>query len=234
MKSIHSSNKKDSNNNDQSFRQVIGYESWDENALADYFQRNGLGDYREVLVNHKINGKIAPLLTDDDLKDMGISIVGDRCRFRHHIKNLSKKARQVQRSKILWEAKERLFFGRGDACINTCCGLLPEDPSTYKLTSSHLKIRQVEPTRCGPITFCCCTEYSVNNIDLSQVDDVDYAFKPAPCVQQVFCCAGGKEIVDVSTENDGHVFLALKEGTGEHSSSLIMNQVEESQHIERD
>ena len=46
------------------------------------------------------NGKIAPQLTDEDLKDMGIKIVGDRCRMRHLIKSFGRKARQIQRTKV--------------------------------------------------------------------------------------------------------------------------------------
>ena len=46
-----------------SVAQVDGYESWTSNRLADYFEDAGLGDYRELLMHHKITGKIAPLLT---------------------------------------------------------------------------------------------------------------------------------------------------------------------------
>ena len=83
-----------------SVSQVEGYDSWNSEQLADYFDSHGLGDYREVLIYHKITGKIAPQLTDDDLKDIGVKIVGDRCRFRHVIKSLGRKARQVQRNKL--------------------------------------------------------------------------------------------------------------------------------------
>ena len=50
--------------------------------------------------SYKQTGSIAPQLNDSDLKDMGIEIVGDRCRFRHVIKAMGRKARQVQRNKV--------------------------------------------------------------------------------------------------------------------------------------
>ena len=46
----------------------------------------------------------------------------------------------------MWEGRERLFFSGCDACLGTCCGICPEDPSSYKITSSHLKVRIVTPT----------------------------------------------------------------------------------------
>jgi hypothetical protein len=46
-----------------SVAQVDGYEGWSSHRVADYFEDNGLGDYRELFIHHKITGKIAPLLT---------------------------------------------------------------------------------------------------------------------------------------------------------------------------
>jgi len=216
-----------------SVARVEGYEAWNAEKLADYFETQGLGDYREVLMYHKITGKIAPQLTDADLKDIGVKIVGDRCRFRHQIKALGRKARHVERTRLHWAGKERLFFGWAEWALGTCCGLFPEDASTYKLTSNHLKVRTVDPVRCGPFRLCCCAKYSMNNIDLSHVDDVDMEGYPAPFIQQCLCCAEGKEVLEVST-NDGDINIVLKAGNGEHVSNLIMNQVEECQMMERD
>lgn len=135
----------------------------------------------------------------------------------------------------MWEGKEALWFDQCEGCMNTCCGIFPEDPSIYKLTNNHLKIRTVEPARIGPIRLCCCNQYKTNNIDLSQVQDVDMNGIPAPFLQQCFCCASGKEILDIEVSNEGaSIFLTLKEGEGEQVAALIMNQVEESQQIERD
>lgn len=216
-----------------SVSQINGYESWNSEMLADYFEKHGLGDYREVIMYHRITGKIAPQLTDSDLKDMGVKIVGDRCRFRHLLKALGRKARSVQRNKLIWGGAERVFFGKLDWCVGTCVGLCPVDPSTYKLTNNHLRIRTVEPVRVGPIRLCCCAKYSTNNIDLTHVDDLDTEGVPAPCLQKCFCCADGKEILEVST-NEGDFNVIVREGDGDRVSNLIMNQVEECQMIERD
>jgi len=56
---------------------------------------------------------------------------------------------------------------------------------------------------------------------------------PAPFLLQCLCCANGKEILDVST-NEGEFHLTVEAGEGESVSNMIMNQVEECQMMERD
>mmetsp|Transcript_19405 Transcript_19405/g.41449 ORF Transcript_19405/g.41449 Transcript_19405/m.41449 type:complete len:236 (+) Transcript_19405:121-828(+) len=212
------------------------YHTWDAKKLASFFHSKGLGDYSETLVRHKITGQLAPLLSDDDLKDMGIDVVGDRLMFRHYLQQLSRHDRFHSRIKSLWEAEERLFYSDCDRACATCCGLCPIDPSTYKLTTSHLRVNRVVHTRCGPVRLCCFgATYTSNNIDLSKVDDVDVLGTPAPCLQRVCCCANGKDVVQVDSrfEKDGKVLLQLAQGDGEAVTNLILNQVEEAQKMDR-
>jgi hypothetical protein len=70
-------------------------------------------------------------------------------------------------------------------------------------------------------------------MDLTQVSDVDMSGVPAPFCQQILCCSDGKEIIDI-TYNDTPVHIILREGDGEQVTNLILNQIEESQMIERD
>lgn len=212
------------------------FHNWDAERLAFYFRQKGLGDYEETLKKHKITGQLAPLLSDSDLKDMGVTIVGDRLLFQRCIKDLSRRERHQARIQVLWEGVERVFFSSYDRACFTCCGLCPVDPSTYRLTNNHLKVKKVRPVRCGPIPlFCFGASYVSNNIDLSKVDDVDVFGIPAPCPQRICCCANGKDKVEVESrfEKGGKVFLVLPEGQGETVSNLILNQVEESQKMER-
>jgi len=70
---------------------------------------------------------------------------------------------------------------------------------------------------------------------LIQVDDVDVTGIPAPCIERVCCCASGIDKVEIESrfEKDGKVSLRLIEGEGENVAHLILNQVEESQKMER-
>lgn len=218
---------------EDSLRKVEGYDNWEPQQLAEYLRKVGLGDYYELIIKHKLTGKLAPLVTDQDLKDMGINIVGDRLRFRQVIQSFSRKARMQERTKVIWEGQERLYWGCFDGILGTCCGCFPDDPSTYKLTRNHLKVKVVEPGRCGPIKVCCWHSYRTNNIDLTHVTDVDVQGVPPPCSQQVCCCATGKDIISVNFD-DTLLMMPLKSGEGDTVSTLILNQIEEAQVMERD
>jgi len=214
------------------------YHTWDSQQLGTFFRKRGLGSYFETLQQHKITGQLATLLGDEDLKEMGVNIVGDRLMFRHHIRDLSQRERYNKRIESLWEGEERIFFSECDKNCFTCNGFCPVDPSTYKLTSSHLKVKKVQPVRCGPVRlFCFGASYVSKNIDLSKVDDVDVMGIPAPCCHRTCCCSRGKDLVEVEsrfeTRGAGKLFLVLEEGHGESVANLILNQVEESQKIER-
>jgi len=221
---------------DATNKELSDFHTWDENKLADFFRKRGLGAYSEMLKKHKITGSLAPLLHDDDLKEMGVHIVGDRLMFKRYIRDLSKRERFHRRNEPLWEGQERLFFSECDKSCMTCFGFFPADPSTYKLTTNHLKVKRVNPVRCGPIPLCCFgASYVSNNIDLSKVDDVDVFHTPAPCCHRTCCCSSGKDLVEVESrfEKGGKIFLTVKEGQGESVANLILNQVEESQKMER-
>jgi hypothetical protein len=141
------------------------FESWTAEQLADYLKlKCDLADYYEVILKHDITGKVAPRLTEADLKEMGIDSIGDRKRLQLAVRELQKAARKVEREKVIWEGKEQMWYSCWDAAMNSCCGLCPVDPATYKLTGTHLTITQVEPCYVGPFRCCCGHEYSVDNV----------------------------------------------------------------------
>jgi hypothetical protein len=59
----------------------------------------------------------APLLSDDDLKEMGITVVGDRLMFKHHLKDLSRRERFNKRIETHWEGEERIFFNETEQSV---------------------------------------------------------------------------------------------------------------------
>lgn len=219
--------------------EVDGSDKWTSKQLASYFEKNGLGQYSESITEHKINGRLAPLLSDDNLTEMGIICIGDRLRFRLHIDNLKRNLRAQSMSKCIWTGKERIFYtGAEEACC-TMCGFCPVDPSNYKLMTNYLKIRNVNPARCGPIRLCCCNEYAISNIDLTYVADVDVTGVPAPWCSRILCCAPGKDLVNIEIRGYGgnemyRHKLILKEGEGDEVAGLLMNSIEASQKIDRE
>uniref|UniRef100_A0A6S8T5V4 SAM domain-containing protein n=1 Tax=Chaetoceros debilis TaxID=122233 RepID=A0A6S8T5V4_9STRA len=212
---------------------------WSPKQLSEYLTRQGLGEYSECIVKHKISGKLAPLLSELDLKEMGITCIGDRLRFRLLVENLKRRARSHNRTRCIWEGEERVFYSAGMEIICTCFGCCPTDPSTYKLMSNFIKIKTVRPLRIGRLRLCCCNQYTVNNVDLTNVADVDVNGVPAPCCERILCCAPGKDIVDIEIRGYGggdlmNHKLILREAEGDRVAELVMNSVEESQRIERE
>ena len=116
-----------------------------------------------------------------------------------------------------------------------CMILVLAEPTTYKLTPAYLKIKYVEPVGVGPFSVFCCTNYSLKNIDLASVKDIEVIDTKAPCPQRVFCGAQGKDLIEIHTvDKNGKVVLQVKEGDGVRVCNLILNQVQYAQVIERD
>lgn len=215
------------------------FDTWNPEQLAQYISSKGLSDYRKRITDHKISGSLAPLLTDSDLKEMGITCIGDRLRFKLIVGNLKRKSRVIDRSRCLWEGQERVFFSDTAAAWCTCFGCCPIDPSTYKLMSNYIKVKTVKPLRLGPIRMCCCNEYTTNNVDLTYLTNVDVIGIPASCCERVLCCAPGKDIVDIELRGaGGDVFnhkIILREGEGDQVAFLVLNTgVEDAQLMDRD
>lgn len=144
---------------------VENYEKWSAHDFAEHLKTKcGLGQYYEMVVQHDVTGKVAPRLSESDLKEMGIKSIGDRKRFQEAVETMQKSARKKEREKVIWEGKEVLWFSCWDAACGTCCGCCPADPSTYRLTGTHLVIKTISPTRCGPVRCCCGHEYEIDNV----------------------------------------------------------------------
>ena len=105
---------------------VEQYENWNARKLADYVEKAGLKSYASMIITHKITGKVAPLLTDADLKEMGMTVVGDRLRFKSLILQLGRKARYTARDKPIWRGEEQRYFSMAEKEFFTCFGLFPD------------------------------------------------------------------------------------------------------------
>ena len=211
------------------------FSNWDPTKVAAYLKEKAdLGEYYEMILNHKISGEVAPRLSDQDLKEMGIASIGDRKRFIKALEDLQKHQRRLDREKVVWEGQEVLWFSCWEACCTTCCGCFPVDPATYKLTGTHLIIKTHYPPRCGPVRCCCATEFDVDNTDLTHLVDADVKGLSPPCWQQICCCGKPRDHIEIKTNGDGEKLLKLEKGQGEVVAKKILNQVEEAQQMERD
>ncbi|CAB9512951.1 unknown protein [Seminavis robusta] len=152
--------------------------SWTCDEVAAYFHEKAGelgGDFGSVFKENKISGKVAHKLTESQLTQMGIDNVGDRMHILEEIEKIKRSLAKEEIEKVLWEGEEVLYWSSCHKAFETCCGLLPRDPSTYKLTATHLTLNIVEPLRCGPIVCCFGEKFTTDNTDLSMVTDVDVA-----------------------------------------------------------
>ena len=105
---------------------VEQYENWNARKLAEYVEESGLKSYASMIITHKITGKVASLLTDDDLKEMGMTVVGDRLRFKQLILQLGRKARYTARDKPVWRGEEQRYYSMMEKELCTCFGIFPD------------------------------------------------------------------------------------------------------------
>jgi len=210
------------------------FKQWDSLKLSQYLTAKGLGDYAEMFLENSIDGKVAHRLDDQNLKEMGVSKVGDRLKLMEALEALKKAQQQQARELVIWEGKELLYVSWFDRICKTCCGCFPDDPSMYKLTNSHFEIKLVQPRRCGPCKLPCLSkQYHIDNVDLSHITDADVKGVPPSCFHQCCCCGKVQEHVILTTSVEGNKVLKLPKGEGQVAARKIKNQVEVMQRMER-
>ena len=102
------------------------YLNWTSRQLADHVEKAGLKNYATMIITHKITGKVAPLLTDADLKEMGMTVVGDRMRFKQLLLSLGRRARCAGNETPLWTVKEQKYYTPFEQHVCTVCGIFPD------------------------------------------------------------------------------------------------------------
>ena len=165
---------------------------WSTKQLCAYMKKDGVsGDLTEKFKSQNIDGSIAFTLTEAHLQEMGITTIGDRQQILRKIETLKKKAKLQERTGVLWEGRRLLYVTCVGKLMGTCCYLCPDDEVKYKLVGNTLSITDIHKGGCGPLMLrdcqCCCGDTeSVDNIDLTQVQDIDSHSSPAGCIEKTF------------------------------------------------
>lgn len=211
------------------------YKSWTPIQLGRYLSERGLHGYGGMFEYHQIDGSIAHDLSEEDLEEMGVDILTDRLKLIEVFGSLQRAHEQQDREKVLWEGKEELYDSCCHWCVKTWCGCCPVDPFFYTLQKSHLQLKRKKYNRCGPFECCFGYEYIIDNVDLSNVTDVDVAGVPPPLIIQCCCCFGHTlEHVIVGNKFDGEdKYLTLKKGEGQKVARRIKHQTQVMQMEER-
>lgn len=217
--------------------------------IESLLNNSGLEEYLPNFGKHNVYDEQMALLSDNHLKELGFDKLGDRLYMVKCVQQFKRDEKNRIRNESLWSAVELrhvngccAYLGACGCCACESC-LPPLDQ--YKLTSASLKLKQTEKV-------CCCLamlgikgKQSIDNIDLSTIDDVDTEIPgTGPCS----CgCVGEKILISSTTSgssqatlleasaaaNNGNYILIVKPGTAEAVATMIRNTIEECQEMER-
>jgi hypothetical protein len=197
---------------------------WEVSEVCAWLNSAGFGDMSPIFQKHQISGPVLPKLNDAVLREMGVEIVGRRVLLMNEICKVQAMARAEWRNHVVWANPQyregpcngTLPFGFPFSC-DSCVGL----PNMYTLTNSKLNITRAEKNLNTPCTgFCGFTIHS-DNIDLSDVTDVDVRAATA-----AFGDPTG--VLVVSTRQGNCYLLQLRSSECQKTSMLLTNAKEEA------
>ena len=202
--------------------------SWTTAQVAQWLDSIGLGsDVIGIFMKHQITGDV--LLGDlgaDELREMGMELVGPRMHLLRSLKQLQRSVQQRRRDETRWTAAEERYgcFVPLDVLadyVGSCC--CPDKPDTYTLSVDSLLVSStVYPM--GNQLRCCAKSTSLNTIDLSMVTDVDAASEQS-------CCSGRDRVV-LSTRDSDDVTLTLKLGSAPAVVEIFREAIEAQQGLD--
>ena len=152
--------------------EATNFEAWTSDEIATYIQSKfpeeaGIEQYGNLFRQHKIDGAIIHRIQEHDLKEMGVTAVGDRHRILTALDTLKEHKQQSNREQILWTGHEELYWSGWNKCCTTCGGMCKEDPEHYILRYNYLEIQRPDYNKCGALKCCFGHSYQIDTIDLS-------------------------------------------------------------------
>merc|ERR1719277_510535 len=203
--------------------------------VAKYFEKRGFGEHGDVWLHHRVNGDRLILLTVDDVKQLGITSIGDRMGIQRELDLLKLGASRRLRNMTIVEHREAYEGSDCEKAFYTCFGLFPRDEDVYTLTASSLRLQQYNYARiCGSWKCTCLgTAVQTDNISLDQIRDVDTLV-----MKKGFCCFAvdkAKLMIAVGAGNDSESAearvvqkdLFVEGAVGEDFSNQIFLAIEE-------
>jgi hypothetical protein len=197
---------------------------WEVSEVCAWLNSAGFGEMAPIFQKHQISGPVLPKLNDAVLREMGVDIVGRRVLLMNEVCKVQALARSEWRNHVVWANPQyregpcngTLPYGFPFTC-DSCVGL----PNMYTLTNSKLNITRAEKNLNTPCTgFCGFTIFS-DNIDLSDVTDVD--------VRAATAAFGDPTGVLVVSTRQGNCYqLQLRSSECQKTSMLLTNAKEEA------
>ena len=148
---------------------------WDTEKVGGWLAEMGLRDYRETFGKHRITGDLLEQMDREDLRDLGVNLVGHRLLLLREIAALRRTAESRERSRLLWQADEVLHRDGALGYVKSivCCRACLVGPDRYTLTGSSLIILSRDHHSLLPcLVFCTGERSTTRNVDLSSVAGV--------------------------------------------------------------
>ena len=196
---------------------------WTTPQVCEWLHKLKLGQFEKQFTAHEITGDILPILTVEELREMGIATIGPRTYLVKCLKKLKSAYLNKKRNETIWEGKEQLHT----CCIpldvaldyiTSCC--LPDPPDVYTLTGAHIKITEkVYPM--GRVCRFCARGSKLNTIDLTYIHDVDSTSEQT--------CWGGFDTVYITPEDEPQTKMKVKLGTGPGIVKMVRDGIENCQ-----
>ena len=108
---------------DTSKLKVLQEQSAEE--VGEWLDDQGFGAYSQNFVDNNVNGECVPLLSKQDLLDIGVTKVGDRLRMLRHMREYKVALEVQQRTKVLLRWLEFRWF-----CLESRSGCSRSAPGT--------------------------------------------------------------------------------------------------------
>jgi len=191
---------------------------WSVQQVQEFWANRGFAEHAEVWKEHDITGDRLISLSPDDVRDLGITSIGDRMGISKDLEDMKKVYRKMMRNQKIVEHYQAFDGSALQLCIATGCGCFPRDPDKYLLTKSGLRLDEYDIPRICGIWKCMCWggNLHVDNIALDQVRDVD-----TMVTKSGFCCFA---------VNKSHVIVAA--GAGNDAESDLSRVVQKDMCLE--
>lgn len=173
---------------------------------------------------HNIDGPLLSKLTENLLKEMGMTIIGQRLLLLNEIVKIQAISRTQWRNTVIWTGEQ---FRPGP-----CNNLLPYNfpchcepcitrPDIYKLTNSKVNVLTVQKKCETPCTAWCGFNMYSNNIDLTSLKKVDGQ-------GQTVCCGEAPGLLMLVADNGVTTYWAMPTTQVQSTISLINNAKDEA------
>mmetsp|Transcript_36322 Transcript_36322/g.111377 ORF Transcript_36322/g.111377 Transcript_36322/m.111377 type:complete len:218 (-) Transcript_36322:23-676(-) len=210
---------------------AVDPEKWDVKRVGKWLGDIGMSDYVGCFQQHCVEGKTLGLLTENHLKEIGVTAIGHRVLLHQKCHEIRRAAVHKLRTEILWESDEMIYTGGcQDWCFKQCvCYPCRVDPDHYKLTGSALYVSEVDNSK---VKGCNCqVSKQTRTIDLSAITGTNDYYAHSACD-----CGCAADVVNIELKGSlglpAVAPLHVPKGEGRRISELIASAVEHN-HMDR-